>query len=191
MNTYTIALKDAVTMTDEQFYQLCRHNPDLKFERTATGDLIIMPPTGGGSGRRNASLTFQLYRWNDQTKLGVVFDSSTGFKLPNGADRSPDAAWVRQDRWDALTPKQQERFPPLCPDLAIELLSPTDSLSEIQAKMQEYRANGASLGWLIDPKTRRVEVYRPDQPVVVLENPVSLSGETLLPGFVLMLESIW
>ena len=189
--SYTIALKDAISMTDEQFYQLCRNNPDLKFERNAKGDLIIMPPTGGGTGRRNANFTADLIIWNRQTNLGVVFDSSTGFKLPNGADRSPDVAWVKQDRWDALTPEQQEKFLPLCPDFVIELLSPSDTLRDIQAKMQEYIDNGASLGWLIVPKTRRVEIYRPGQPVEVLESPTSLSGEAVLPGFMLQLTSIW
>ncbi len=178
-------------MTDEQFYQLCRNNPDLKFERNAQGDLIIMPPTGGGTGRRNSSLTFQVYSWNEQTGLGVVFDSSTGFKLPNGADRSPDVAWIRQDRWDALTLEQQEKFLPLCPDFVIELLSPSDTLREVQAKMREYLENGTRLGWLIAPKTRQAEIYRPGQPVEVLEAPASLSGETVLPGFVLSLDAIW
>ncbi|MCS6812851.1 MAG: Uma2 family endonuclease [Cyanobacteria bacterium] len=191
MNRYTIALKDAISMTDEQFYQLCQNNPDLKLERNAQGDLIIMPPTGGETGRRNASLIFQVYSWNEATRLGVVFDSSTGFKLPNGADRSPDVAWVRQDRWDALTPEQQEKFPPLCPDFVIELLSPSDTLEDIQAKMQDYIDSGARLGWLIAPSLRRVEIYRPGQPVEVLEAPTSLSGEAVLPGFILMLDSIY
>ncbi len=191
MTTYTIALDDAISMTDEQFYQLCQNNPDLKFERNAKGDLIIMPPTGGGTGRRNSSLTFQVYGWNEKTGLGVVFDSSTCFKLPNGADRSPDVAWVQQARWDALTPEQQEKFPPLCPDVVIELLSPSDILRDIQAKMQEYIDNGARLGWLIAPKTRQVEIYRPGRLVEVLESPPSLLEEAVLPGFVLTLESIW
>jgi Uma2 family endonuclease len=191
MMSYTIALNDVISMTDEQFYQLCRHNPDLKFERNAKGDLIIMAPTGGGTGQCNANITADLVIWNRQTKLGVVFDSSTGFKLPNGADRSPDVAWVQQDRWNALTAEQQEKFPPLCPDFVLELLSPSDTLQDIQAKMQEYIDNGARLGWLISPKARWVEIYRPGQPVEIQESPLSLSGEAVLPGLVFNLDSIW
>ena len=191
MNALTVNFKSVLELTDEQFFHLCQANRDLRFERTATGELIIMPPTGGETGNRNAGLTAQVWIWNEQNKLGKVFDSSTGFKLPNSANRSPDASWVKLERWNTLTEKQQTRFLPLCPDFVVELLSPTDSLRDTQEKMREYRDNGASLGWLINRKSRQVEIYRIGQEVEVLESPVSLSGEDILPGFVLNLEAIW
>lgn len=191
MTALTVNFNSVIKLTDEQFYQLCQDNETLRFERTATGELIIMPPAGGETSNRNAGLTAQLWVWNEQAKLGKVFDSSGGFKLPNGADRSPDASWVKLERWNALTPEQQTRFVPLCPDFVVELLSPSDSLTETQKKMKEYRDNGARLGWLINRKSRQVEIYRPGQDVEVLESPVSLSGEDVLPGFVLNLEPIW
>lgn len=149
MNALTVNLKPVLELTDEQFFQLCQANRDLRFERTATGELIIMPPTGGETGNRNAGLTAQLWIWNEQNKLGIAFDSSTGFKLPNGADRSPDASWLRLERWNALTQEQQTKFIPLCPDFVVELLSPSDSLKVAQEKMREYIDNGVRLGWLI------------------------------------------
>lgn len=191
MNALTVNLNPIIELTDEQFFQLCQVNENLRFERTATGELIIMPPTGGETSNRNAGLTAQVWIWNEQNKLGKVFDSSGGFKLPNGADRSPDASWIKLERWNALTQKQQTRFLPLCPDFVVELLSPTDSLRDTQEKMREYRDNGASLGWLINRKSRQVEIYRIGKDVEVLESPVSLSGEDILPGFVLNLEAIW
>ncbi|MBT9315970.1 Uma2 family endonuclease [Leptothoe spongobia] len=178
-------------LTDEQFLQLCQKNHELKFERTASGELIIMAPTGGETGRRNVKLTTQLDLWNTRTNLGEVFDSSTGFKLPNGADRSPDAAWVKRSRWDALTPAQREKFVPLCPDFVVELMSPSDSLERTRQKMEEYRDNGARLGWLLHRKQRQVEIYRPNQSPEILDNPQSLSDEEVLPGFVLNLTLIW
>jgi Uma2 family endonuclease len=190
MTAFTLQL-NSVNFTDEQFFKLCQANQDLRFERTAQGDLIIMPPTGSSTGNRNAGLTAQLWLWNDQSQLGFVFDSSTGFKLPNGANRSPDAAWIERNRWNSLTEEQQERFAPICPDVIVELMSPNDALANTQAKMREYLANGARLGWLIDRQTRQVEIYRPHQPVEVLENPTSLSGEDVLPEFVLQMASIW
>jgi Uma2 family endonuclease len=191
MNTYTLNLDSAIELTDDQFYKLCRNNPDLKFERNAHGELIIMPPTGGETGRRNTNLIIDVGNWNRKTQLGQVFDSSTCFKLPNGADRSPDVSWIRQDRWDALTLEQKEKFPPICPDFVIELMSPSDTLKTVQAKMQEYIDSGLQLGWLLDRKDRQVEIYRPDQTVESLRSPMSLSGETILPGFVLDLGFIW
>lgn len=191
MNALTVNLNSVIELTDEQFFQLCQVNENLRFERTATGELRIMPPTGGETSNRNAGLTAQVWIWNEQNKLGKVFDSSGGFKLPNGADRSPDASWIKLERWNALTQKQQTRFLPLCPDFVVELLSPTDSLRETQEKMREYRDNGASFGWLINRKSRQVEIYRIGKDVEVLESPVSLSGEDILPGFVLNLEAIW
>ncbi len=191
MNSYTINLNSVLELTDEQFFRLCRSNPDLKFERSVQGELVIMPPTGGETGRRNLKIAQQLGIWTDQDGTGVAFDSSTCFRLPNGADRSPDAAWIQQQRWDSLTPDQKERIPPICPDFVIELMSPSDSLLATQTKMQEYRDNGVKLGWLLNRREQQVEIYRPDQPVETLQKPGSLSGEALLPGFVLNLAAIW
>ncbi len=180
----------SIDLTDEQFFQLCQDNQDYQFERTASGEIIIMPPTGGETGNRNFEITVQLGIWNKQYNLGKGFDASSGFKLPNGAIRSPDASWLKLERWEALTPQQKQKFLPLCPDFVVELLSPTDSLKQTRLKMQEYIANGARLGWLIDTKTRRVEIYRPDRTVELLENPVTLSGEDVLPGFVLDISAV-
>ncbi|MBT9312417.1 Uma2 family endonuclease [Leptothoe kymatousa] len=191
MTALTVNLESAITITDQQFYQLCRQNPDLKFERTVEGNLVILSPTGGETGNRNGRLIQQLFNWSDNNELDIVFDSSTGFKLPNGADRSPDAAWVALERWQALNPEQQEQFVPLCPDFVVELMSPSDALSKAQEKMAEYLENSLRLGWLINRKGRFVEIYRPNQPVEKLENPTQLSGETLLPGFNLKLSYIW
>jgi Uma2 family endonuclease len=182
----------ALKVTPAQFAALAAANRELTLERTATGELIVNPPAGSESGRRNAKITTQLGIWSEANEaLGEAFDSSAGFELPNGANRSPDAAWVRRDRWEALTPAQREGFAPLCPDFVVELKSPTDNLKPLQAKMQEYMENGAQLGWLIDPKTQRVEIYRPGQTVEILENPRTISGETVLPGFTLALNRIF
>ena len=190
MTAITLNLQ-SVHLTDEQFFQLCQDNRELKFERNANGDLVIMPPTGGETSNRNASLTAQLWIWNEQSKLGKVFDSSGGFKLPNGAERSPDAAWIPVKRWNALTLQQQQQFIPLCPDFVIELRSPSDRLTELQEKMHEYQNNGTRLGWLINRQSRQVEIYRQDSDVEVLDSPTMLSGETVLPQFRLNLELIW
>jgi Uma2 family endonuclease len=181
----------SIELTDEQFYQLCNNNRDLRFERNANGDLLIMPPTGGETGNRNIEIAYQLQAWSRQDKSGLAFDSSTGFKLPNGANRSPDASWILLAKWDALTDEQKPKFLPLCPDFAIELLSPSDNLAKTQSKMQEYLDNGMELGWLINRKNQQVEIYRRGKEVEVLNCPDSLSGETLLPKFRLDLESIW
>ena len=178
-------------LTDKQFYQLCRDNRDLRFEMTATGELIIMAPTGSLTGWRNANITHSLTAWAKQDRTGVAFDSSTGFTLPNGAKRSPDAAWVRLQKWNALSETDKNKFAPLCPDFVIELRSPDDALPLLQEKMAEYMENGAQLGWLLDPVTKRVHIYRPGQPVEVLENPSAVSGDPTLPGFVLALSEIW
>lgn len=191
MTAITLNLEPAIHLTDEQFYQLCQANRDVRFERTAEGELIVIPPTGGETGDRNSEMNFQLRAWNKQTRLGKVFDSSTGFKLPNGADRSPDAAWVRLERWEALTPEQRQKFPPLAPDFVIELRSATDELKPLQAKMQEYRDNGVRLGWLLDPQRRIVEIYRIGTDVEVIQSPTTLSGEDVLPGFVMDLSEIF
>ena len=191
MAGFNLDLSSVVALTDEQFFQLCAANRDLRFERNALGELLIMPPTGGETSRSNAKFTQQLLNWTEASGLGVAFDSSGGFTLPNGADRSPDAAWIKQEHWDALAPDQKERFVPLCPDFVVEIRSPSDSLKPLQAKLQEYLANGTHLGWLINRKSKHVEVYRPQQPVEILEAPTQLSGEAVLPGFVLNLDPIW
>lgn len=187
MNAITLELHPIIDLTDEQYYQLCRNNPDIKFERDREGRLIIVPPTGGNTGRRNADLTTDLSLWNREAKLGIVFDSSTQFRLPNNGARSPDAAWVKMERWEALTEEQQEKFPPICPDFVIELRSPSDRLAPLQAKMQEYLDSGLRLGWLIDPKHKQVEIYRQGQVMEVLQPANTLSGEDVLPGFVLFM----
>ncbi|NEQ63619.1 MAG: Uma2 family endonuclease [Moorea sp. SIO4A1] len=179
-------------VTQAQFESIAAANRDLRLERTAQGELIVNPPTGGESGKRNLSISTQLGNWFEaHEELGEAFDSSTGFKLPNGADRSPDASWVIRESWESLTPQQRKGFVPLCPDFVVELRSESDSLPKLQAKMREYMDNGARLGWLINPQKMQVEIYRPGQEVEVLENPKQLSGEDILPGFVLNLKRVW
>ncbi len=189
MTALTLTLDPIIHLTDEQFYQICQANRDLRFERTAKGELVIMPPTGWDTGKRNADLTTDLNLWNRQTQLGIVFDSSTGFTLSNGANRSPDAAWVRKERLDALSP-DPTGFLPLAPDFVVELRSASDNWKPLQEKMQEYMANGVCLGWLINPKDQQVEIYIPNQEVEVLPSPTNLSGQDILPGFVLELSQI-
>jgi Uma2 family endonuclease len=191
MSAVTVNLSPLFDLTDDAFYQLCRNNPDVKFERTAEGELIVMSPVGGEGGKREADLIIDLGIWNRQAKLGVVFSSSAGFKLPNGADRSPDAAWVRQARWDALTPQQQCKFPPIAPDFVIELRSESDELETLRAKMREYMENDVLLSWLINPQDQQVEIYRQGQPVEILNAPETLSDEDVLPGFRLELNRIF
>ena len=191
MNALTVSLKSVIDMTDDQFFQLCQNNRELRFERNANGELIIMPPTGGETGNKNARITQQVMNWTDVDGTGIAFDSSTCFKLPNGADRSPDASWVKLERWNALTDEEKQKFPPICPDFVIELLSPSDSLKTTQEKMQEYIDNGVRLGLLINRKSRQVEIYRPGKEVEVLESPATVSGEDVLKGFVLNLGMIW
>jgi len=178
-------------LTDERFEQICHSNQDLRFERSHKGELIVMPPTGSQTGRQNWGLAGQLWLWNRRDLLGVGFDSSAGFTLPNGAIRSPDLSWIKQERWDALSQSQKRKFAPICPDFVVELCSPGDRLADVQSKMQEYLDNGTRLGWLIVPETRQVEVYRLNRDVEILSNPVSLSGEDVLPGFELDLSDIW
>ncbi|MGQ4645880.1 Uma2 family endonuclease [Lyngbya aestuarii] len=184
-------LQPIIDLTDDQFFEFCQINRDLHIERSATGELLIMPPTGSETGNRNAKLTVQLGVWAERDGTGIYFDSSTGFKLPKGAERSPDAAWVKRERWNALTAQQQKKFAPICPEFVVELRSPSDQLQPLQEKMQEYLENGTLLGWLIDRKNRQVYIYRPGLSVECLENPVSVSGESVLPGFVLDLSKIW
>ncbi|MBD1832558.1 Uma2 family endonuclease [Cyanobacteria bacterium FACHB-472] len=190
METITLNVPPMVALTDEQFYHLCMANEEWRMELTSEGELIIMSPTGGETGIRNSDLNFQVYLWNRQTRLSYVFDSSTIFQLPNGAKRSPDVSWVIRERWEALSSEDKRRFPPLCPDFVIELRSQTDSLSKLQTKMLDYLANGLLIGWLIDPQTTRVEIYRANQDVEIInfsqeQTPPTLSGESVLPGFTL------
>ncbi len=180
----------SVHLTDEQFYQLCAANRDWRLELSATGELTIMPPTAWGSGERNSDLNFQIFSWNRQTKLGRVFDSSTGLVLPNGAKLAADVAWVEQSRMEALNP-DPNKFLPFAPDFVIELRSATDSLTKLQTKMQVYQDNGVRLGWLINPQDRSVEIYRIGTEKEMLVAPISLSGEDVLPGFALDLTTIW
>lgn len=179
------------TVTPEEFEELCARYRDLRLELTSTGELIVMPPTGAETGKRNFNLIGQLAVWFRQTGIGVCFDSDTGFTLSNGAVRSPDAAWVTREKWDRLTDQQKKRFAPWCPDFVVELRSPSDRLSEVRNKLVEYMETGASLGWLIDPFKRQVYVYRPNEEVVVLDNPEMVSADPLLPGFTLNLTELW
>ncbi len=187
MNTFTLVtlnLKN-VDFSDDQFYQLCQDNQDWQLERTAKGELIIMPPIGGISGEREAGFISLLWLWNQRTQLGKVFSSSTIFRLPKGGNRSPDAAWVSNEVWASLTSEEQEKFPPICPNFVIELRSRTDSLSQLQEKMQDYLDSGLQLGWLINPQAQQVETYRPSQNVEIVQLPAKLLGEGVLPDFVL------
>lgn len=186
-----VQLRPVVEMTEDQFFEFCQLNRDLRIERNAKGELIIMPPTGGQTGQRNVEITIQLGQWAKRDGTGVTFDSSTGFRLPGGAVRSPDGSWVRRSRLESLTDEQRRKFVPLCPEFVIELRSPTDSLSATREKMQEYLENGAQLGWLIDPEQRRVYVYRPGAPAEELDGPDTISGDPVLAGFTLDLREVW
>ncbi|MFN7203470.1 MAG: Uma2 family endonuclease [Aphanizomenon sp.] len=176
-----------VELSDDQFYQLCQINEDWKLEQTAKGELIIMPPVGAISGNRESEFNADVVIWNRQTKLGKVFSSSTVFTLPNGGKRSPDVAWIVNERWESLNIQEKEKFAKICPDFIIELRSRTDSLSQLQEKMQEYLDSGLGLGWLIDPQNQQVEIYRQNQTVEIVSLPTTLSGEDILPGFILEL----
>lgn len=178
-------------LTDEQFFRLCQDNRDLRFEMTARGELIIMAPTGSETGRRNARINQRLLNWSDADGTGIVFDSSAGFRLPDGARVSPDASWVRRERYEAVPPEEREKFAHVCPDFVVELRSPSDNLQELQERMSEYIENGARLGWLLDPSSRKVYVYRPGREVEIPEAPEAVSGDPVLPGFVLDLREVW
>ena len=191
MTTLTLNLTPLTTLSRQQFRELCAANPAMILERSKDGELIIMAPTGGETGNWNSECNLELGLWNRTQQAGKVFDSSTGFELPQGSDRSPDAAWIPQAKWEALTPEQRRGFLPLCPDFAIELLSPSDSWHQGTLKMEEYRNNGCRLGWLIDPKSKRVGIYRPDQAVEILDTPDYLSGEDVLPEFILDVRLFW
>lgn len=178
-------------LSEEQFELLCQENPELRLELTAQGELIIMPPTGSEGGWRSGETFFSLTAWVKTDGTGLSFDSSTGFTLPNGAIRSPDASWIRRERWTALTKAQRVKFAPICPDFVIEVRSQTDKLPDLLEKVQEYITNGARLGWLIDPLEQRVYIYRPGQPVEIQDNPSSVSGDPELPGFVMQVRELW
>jgi len=187
----TVNLPMPVEMTMAEFYEFCQANRDLRIERSASGEVIIMPPAFSDTGNRNLKIAQQLANWADQDGTGEAFDSSSGFTLPNGATRSPDAAWIRLERWDALTQEEQASFAPICPDFVVELKSSSDTLSRLQAKMAEYLENGAKLGFLIDRKQRQVHIYRPNQEPEMLENPDAVSGDPEMPGFQLQMAKIW
>ncbi|GAC1457271.1 MAG: Uma2 family endonuclease [Chamaesiphon sp.] len=186
-----LQLYPAIEMTDDQFFEFCQLNRNLRIERTAQGELIIMPPTGSETGNRNFDLIVQLGIWARQDGTGIGFDSSAGFTLPNGATKSSDAAWIKLKRWNDIPSEQQAKFAPICPDFVVELRSPSDNLQPVKDKLQEYIDNGASLGWLIDRKNRKVYIYIPQQEVECLDNPSTLSGDPLLSDFVLDLSTIW
>jgi Uma2 family endonuclease len=191
MAALTINLNSISNLSRSQFRQIANDNPDMKLERNKQGNLIVMAPTGGETGNFNADLNGQLYVWNRTSQSGKIFDSSTGFELPEGGDRSPDLAWISLDKWEALTPEQRRGFLPLCPDFAVELMSRSDSWIQTQAKMVEYMESGCRLAWLLDPKGKRAAIYRVGKPPELLMAPDSLSGEDVLPGFVLDTGFLW
>ncbi|NER81460.1 MAG: Uma2 family endonuclease [Leptolyngbya sp. SIO1D8] len=195
IQTESVPLKVNLPMNSEmsaaEFYQFCRVNRDLRIERSATWEVIVMPPAFSGMGNRNLKIVQQLANWADQEGSGETFDSSSGFTLPNGATRSPDASWIRLARWNALTEAEKASFAPICSDFVVELKSSSDSLSGLKAKMEEYLANGATLGWLIDRQKRQVHIYRPNRETEILENPDAVSGDPEMPGFVLQMAKIW
>ena len=181
----------SIRLTAAQFEDLCRDNPDMRLELTSKGELVVMPPAGSRTGERNFNLTGQLRTWVENDGTGVGLDSSTGFTLPDGAIRSPDASWVRRERWDALSDEEQEGFAPLCPDFVIELRSVSNTLKSLQEKMQEFIVNGAQLGWLINPPERRVYIYRIGEEVEVVTDAVTVSADPILRGFILQLAELW
>ena len=190
-STIVLRIPPKLQMTDDEFFEFCQINSELRIERNKSGELLIMPPTGGTTGNRSGSVFGELYIWTRQDGTGICFDSSTGFKLSMG-DKSPDASWIKLERWNALSQEQQDKFAPICPDFVVELRSASDNLKPLQEKMQEYmREPGVQLGWLIDCKNPRVYIYRPGLPEECLENPATVSGDPVLPGFVLNMSKIW
>ena len=178
-------------MNDHDFFEFCQLNSEWRIERTSAGDLVIMPPTGGLTGSRNFTLIGLFGRWAEEDGTGIGFDSSTGFTFPDGAKQSPDLAWLKRERWEALTEEEREEFPPRCPDFVAELRSRSDALASLQAKMEEYIENGAGLGWLIDPQERKVYIYCPQTEMQCLDNPQRISGAPVLPGFILEVQRLW
>lgn len=187
-----LLLPPELQMTDEQFFEFCQINRDLRIERNKLGEISIMPPTGSETGNREGNIFGQLWVWSEQDGTGISFSPSTGFKLSTGAQRSPDASWIKLERWNTLTPQQQQKFAPICPDFVVELRSASDNLKPLQEKMVEYMQEpGIQLGWLIDRKYRKVYIYRPGLEVECLDNPETVSGDFALPGFVLDMSKIW
>ncbi|MBE9106118.1 Uma2 family endonuclease [Nostoc cf. edaphicum LEGE 07299] len=187
-----LQIPSSMQMTDEQFFEFCQMNRDLRIERNKFGELVIMPPTGSETGNREVNISGQLWVWSEQDGTGITFSSSTGFKLSTGAERSPDASWIKLERWNSLSPKQQEKFAPICPDFVVELKSSSDNLQTLKEKMEEYMNEpGIQLGWLIDRKQRKVYIYRPGLLEECLDNPASVSGESVLPGFILNMSKVW
>lgn len=187
-----VRIPPSMQMTDAQFFELCQINSDLRIERNKFREISIMPPTGSETGNRENNILGQLWVWSEQDGTGLSFSSSTGFKLSTGAERSPDASWIRLERWNTLSPEQQQKFAPICPDFVVELRSPSDNLRPLQEKMAEYiREPGIQLGWLIDRQHSRVYIYRPGMTEECLENLNSISGDPVLPGFVLNLSKVW
>ena len=190
-NALTLHFGPVLRMDRHEFFEFCQANPDLRMELTCEGDVIVLPPTGSKSGQRNFTFIGQFGVWMQSDETGFGFDSSAGFTLPNGAVRAPDLAWIQKERWEVLSEDEQEEFAPVCPDFVVELLSRTDRLDTIKDKMQEYIDNGAQLGWLIDPRERNVYVYRPDEEVVCLSDPETISGDPLLPNFEFDVRRLW
>ena len=190
-NSLVLQMSPVISMSEDSFFDFCQLNSHLRIERSSTGELIIMSPTGSETGNRNFKLIQQLANWTDRDGTGIGFDSSTGFILPNGATRSPDASWVKLAKWNALSDAQKAKFAPICPDFVVEIRSSSDNLTPLQDKMLEYIDNGASLGWLIDRTSRQVYIYSPNQDVQCLDNPLTVSGDSLLVGFDLDLTKIW
>ncbi|MEH2462936.1 Uma2 family endonuclease [Nostoc sp.] len=187
-----LKIPSSMQMTDEQFFEFCQVNRDLRIERNKFREISIMPPTGGTTGNRGGNIFGQLWVWSEQDSTGITFDSSTGFKLSTNANRSPNASWIQLERWNSLSAKQQERFDPICPDFVVELKSPSDNLQTLKEKMEEYMNEpGIQLGWLIDRKQCKVYIYRPKLPEECLDNPASVSGESVLPGFILNMNKVW
>ncbi|MDZ8222229.1 MULTISPECIES: Uma2 family endonuclease [unclassified Nostoc] len=187
-----LQIPSSMQMTDEQFFEFCQVNRDLRIERNKFGELVIMPPTGSETGNREVNISGQLWVWSEQDGTGITFSSSTGFKLSTGAERSPDASWIKLERWNSLSSEQQRKFAPICPDFVVELKSPSDNLQTLKEKMEEYMNEpGIQLGWLIDRKQHKVYIYRPGLPEECLDNPASVSGESVLPGFILNMSKVW
>ena len=187
-----LQIPSSMQMTDEQFFEFCQVNRDLRIERNKFGELVIMPPTGSETGNREGNIFGPLWVWSEQNGTGITFSSSTGFKLSTGAERSPDASWIKLERWNALSSEQQRKFAPICPDFVVELKSASDNLQTLKEKMEEYmKEPEIQLGWLIDRKQRKVYIYRPGLPEECLDNPASVSDELVLPGFILNMSKVW
>ncbi|MBD1904436.1 Uma2 family endonuclease [Funiculus sociatus GB2-A5] len=187
-----VKIPPSMQMTDDDFFEFCQVNRGLRIERNKYGELVIMPPTGAETGNREGNIFGQLWVWSEQDGTGITFSPSAGFKLSTGAERSPDASWIRLERWNTLSAEQKQRFAPICPDFVVELRPHSDNLKPLQEKMLEYMEEpGFQLGWLIDRKNCQVYIYRPGEEVECLDNPTTVSGDRVLPGFVLNMSKIW